>query len=83
MEDRRQYCEKLIKKWREFEEKSPKIQKITDGEFSKNDYISPEEFEEHRETVKKLKEECLEFLSPSERFKINERVELFKSRNTK
>ncbi len=83
MEDKRQYCENLIKKWRFLEEKLPKIQKINDGKFSKNNYVSPEEFEEHRKTIKKLKEECLEFVSPSERFKINERVGWLKLRNNK
>ncbi len=83
MEDEKQSCENLVKRWREIEEKFSKVRKIIGGEFAKNNHISPKEYEEHREVIKKLRKECLELLSPSERLKINEKTELFRSRKNK
>jgi hypothetical protein len=74
MENRKEKCENLIKKWKELKEKMPKDQTYIPGKPVEPAYITPEEMDEFYKVMKQLKNECQEFLSPAERFEINERI---------
>ncbi len=74
MDEKKEYCDDLIYRWRELKSKFPKIQTIAPGESFTSSHITPEEFEEYREIMKKLKQECRDFLTPAEKFEIDERT---------
>jgi len=76
MENQKEYCENLIRKWKELESKSPKVQEITPIKPMKSSCITIEEIDESDKIVKRLKNECLKFLSLKEQLKINEKIRL-------
>lgn len=69
MEKQKEYCENLYNKYKELEEKKVLLQDYIRGEDMK-ETLSPEEKIELDEIKRKLKDECLEFLSPQEKFEI-------------
>jgi len=69
MENKKEYCEKLISRLRELNEKAVQLQDYIRGEDMK-ETLSPEKKIELDEIKSKLKDECLEFLSPKEKFEI-------------
>lgn len=66
----KEYCEKLIKKWRELEKKKVRLQDYIPGKDMKFS-LTPEERKELNDIKEKLKEGCLEFLSPKEQSEMN------------
>jgi len=73
MENKKENCENLIKKWKELKEKKSKSQVDVLGN-SIEPAVTLEEIEEFNKTIKQLKNECQEFLTPAEKFEINERI---------
>lgn len=70
MENEKQYCENLIKKWKELREKLPWAQEPSHAGDVIPGRITPEEMQELSDTEKELKEKCLEFLSLEEQWEI-------------
>lgn len=67
--EKKESCEKLIKKWRELEKKKVRLQDYISGEDMKFS-LTPEEMKELNDIKEKLKEECLEFLSSKEQSEV-------------
>ena len=74
MENKKENCENLIKKWKELKEKKNKGQLYIPGKSIVPAYFTQEERNEFLKTIKQLKNECNEFLTPAEKFEINERI---------
>lgn len=63
MENKKEYCEMKIERWHNLQGKLPKAQRIMPGGTVSPASITPEEMEELDNIEKKLKENCLEYLS--------------------
>lgn len=68
MEDKKEYCENLIRRWKELREKLPKAQ--DPRKPIEPSYITPNEMEELNKTTEELKKDCLEYLSPEDKWEI-------------
>jgi hypothetical protein len=73
--NKKQKCEKLIGRWKYLDEKFPKVQSIKPGEkFEINSDITSKEREERGEIMENIRDNCMEFLSPADRYKIHKRT---------
>ncbi len=83
MENNNQKCEELIKRWKHLKEKFPKIQSIEPGEEIKSTGdITIEEIKEYREVIENIRDNCINLLSPPDRYEIYERTERSKKNET-
>ncbi len=83
MRNNNQKCEELIKRWKYLKEKFPKIQSIKLGEEIKSTGdITVEEMEEYRKVIENIRDNCIDLLSPSDRYEIYERTERSKKNET-
>ena len=73
MENRKEYCKGLIKTWKELKDKM-KAERIIPGKPVK--ILYPSDVERLDSIRKELKNNCLDFLSPSEKYEIEERVNI-------
>jgi len=67
--EKKESCEKLIKRWRELEKKKVRLQDYIFGEDMKSS-LTPEEKKELNDIKEKLKEDCLKFLSTKEQSEV-------------
>jgi hypothetical protein len=76
MDNQKEDCEKLIKKWRELKAKLPRAQRIIPGKPFEPPYISSEERNELNEITEKLKNKYIDskFLSKREKYEIEEQL---------
>ncbi len=76
MENKKQKCEKLIRKWKDLKEKSFKTTSYKSGrKIKKYNNIIIKEMKEYRWVIENIRDDCLDFLSPSDKHEIYEGTE--------
>ncbi len=81
MRNNNQKCEELIKRWKYLKEKLPKA--INPGEISKtSSNITAKELKEYGEVIENIRDNCINLLSPPDRYEIYERTERSKKNET-
>lgn len=76
--NKKEKCEQLNKKWKKFEDKLPKTQirpRSSHKPYDVQDCMSIDEKSEFSKITKELRENCLDFLDPQDRSKIEERIQ--------
>ena len=68
MKNKKEYCEVLFKEWKKLNEKKSRAQRITtEDKYKEQLGILDKESKKVNFLEKKLKSECLDYLSPTER----------------